>query len=446
MIEDGTLAQGYKLPTIRALSKHLKVNNMTVISAYKYLESHHFIYSLVGSGTYVAPERRNQLPEPILKNQYNARQAVSSQITPDTINFADTSTDAKLFPVEAFKKAFDDALARDGGLAFDYQDSQGYEPLRESLCAYLETCSIKTSPSRIQIISGAQQGLDILAKALLEPGDVLLTEQPTFYGAVGAFATRGATVYEMPMEDDGPDMDAVESLMKQYRPRFLYVMPNFQTPTGISYGAEKKHRLLELVYKYESYIIEEDNQNDFYYDGNPRVPLKALDYRNRCIYVKSFSKILMPGLRIGCMVLPRKLAVATVKRNTDIATSGYIQRAFDLYLRDGGYSAHCAFMRGEYGKRYQTALEAIKRQLTGYVKYTPPDGGLSFWLTLSRREWSGYVEEFCEAVLAHDVIITPGSVFSARGDAFRVSFAAVSADRITEGINVIASVLRGEGK
>ena len=438
-IENGALKPETKLPPIRTLAKMLNVNAITVVNAYRYLENHQYVYSLVGSGTYVSELRETALPLPILKNEYNATRAVSGDLS-QYINFADTATLSSLFPVDAFKEAFEAVLTRDGGAAFDYQDSQGYAPLREILCQLLGGVSVKAQPEQIQIISGAQQGLDILAKALLNPSDTLLVECPTFYGAVGAFALRGPRVVEIPLETDGPDPERLETLLKINKPKAMYLMPNFQTPTGVSYSPERKRSVLELAYKYGVYIIEEDSQNDFYYDNKKRIPLKALDYRNQVIFIKSFSKALMPGLRMGFMVCPKKIGVAAVKRNTDIATSGYIQRAFDLYLRGGGYAPHIARMRAVYKRRYQKTLAAARKHLMDFTNFEPQNGGLSFWFTV--KQATEDIESLCARFLQQKVIVSPGSLFSAREPAFRVSFAAVPEGLIGEGFKKIAAVMK----
>jgi DNA-binding transcriptional MocR family regulator len=437
LIEDGRLEPETKLPPIRTLAKMLKINGITVVNAYKYLENRKYVYSLVGSGTYVSGMREVALPIPILKNEYNATRAVSGDLG-QYINFADTATLSSLFPVDAFKQAFEAVLTRDGGSAFDYQDSQGYAPLREILCQLLESVAIKSSPDQIQVISGAQQGLDILAKVLLNPGDTFLVEHPTFYGAVGAFTSRGTRVTEIPLEPGGPDPEQLEMLIKANKPKAMYLMPNFQTPTGISYSPVRKRQVLELAYKYGIYIIEEDSQNDFYYD-NKRTPIKALDYRNQVIFVKSFSKVLMPGLRMGFMVCPKKMNVAAVKRNTDIATSGYIQRAFDLYLRSGGYEQHIKHMRAVYKRRYVKTLAAAEKHLTGVTIFEPPNGGLSLWFTV--KNTARDIESLCTGFLQQKVIVSPGSLFSAHKPAFRISFAAVPEALIDEGIGRIAAVI-----
>ena len=178
-------------------------------------------------------------------------------------------------------------LDREKGGAFRYMDSMGYAPLREQLCRYLMNYGIKTSPENVQIISGAQQGIDIISKAMLRYGDVVFVEKPTFYGAAGAFLSRGGKLIEIPLEEDGMDMVILENFLKLYHPRFIYMMAYYQTPTGISYSMEKKRRLLELAEKYDTYIIEEDDFYDFHYDKEPIVPLKALDYKNRVIYIQN---------------------------------------------------------------------------------------------------------------------------------------------------------------
>jgi DNA-binding transcriptional MocR family regulator len=449
MIESGSLTPETKLPPIRALVKALNINAVTAVNAYKYLESRKHIYSVEGSGTYVSPLAVPAVP---LVSASPAIWPASPDQAADMYNFSETAIDPAFFPVETFQRAFNIVLERDKGGAFTYraQDSQGYEPLRETLCAHLESeYAVRVPVDQLQITSGAQQGLDILAKALLSPGDAILVEQPTFYGAVAAAASRGAQALDFPLESDGPDLERLAALIKIYHPKYMYIMPNFQTPTGISYSPEKKRGLLELAYQHEIWIIEEDSQNDFYYDDQRRAPLKALDYRNHVIYVKSFSKILMPGLRMGCIALPKKVNVSSVKWNTDIASPGFIQRTLDVYIRSGEFQKHSARMRAAYGKRYRLALAAITDYLTPYVEFQPPGGGLSFWLTL-RRPAEGtadnsFADMFYATLAERRVAVRPGYMSAAQDNvlpSFRISFAAVPDGRIEKGIEIIANVLR----
>ncbi len=438
LIEKGILEANSKLPPIREMANKLKVNNVTVVTAYKYLENKKVVYSQVGSGTYVSPIPLNDVPKPVVEENLIRLEKKDYDIQ-NAINFVSTALPEELFPVDEFKAAFNEVLERERGMAFSYQESRGYLPLRESACEYLKYYNIKTTPEQIQIISGAQQGIDIAAKALINYGDVIFVEKPTFYGAAGAFLSRGGKLVEIEMEHDGMDMDKLENLMKLYHPKLLYVMTYFQTPTGISYSIDKKRRLLELAEKYDCYIIEDDNLFDFNYTGKPIVSLKSLDYKNRVIYVKSFSKILMPGLRIGIIVLPKKVMhkVMTAKYTTDLSTSGFIQKAFDLYLREDTWKEHIEVMR-KYGMaKYKITMKAIDRYLKDCTQYRKPQGGISIWLSL---EEGTDAEKLCNILLNKGVIVSPGSQFFISGEKsrhIRVCFANVREDRIEQGIRRI---------
>jgi len=444
LIEEGLLKPNTQLPPIRKMASQLKINAVTVVSAYKYLEDKRVVYSKMGSGTYVSDLQIRELPEPILKNQYNSPKRIDFDVK-NAINFANSSTSTELFPVEEFKTLFNQVLDRDKGMAFSYQESQGYEPLRQAICVYLEGYGIKTGPDKIQIISGAQQGIDLISKTMLGPGDVLFVEQPTYYGAVGAFLSRGAQVVEVPLAADGIDLDKLESLLKIYRPKFIYVMTYFQTPTCISYSMAKKKSLLELCYQYNTYIVEEDNQSEFQYKSEPVTPLKALDYKNRVVYIKSFSKILMPGLRLGFMVLPKSILRKTLnsKYTTDIATSGFIQRAFELYLNGPGWQRQVTYMKSVFRKRYDLAVDSLSRHTYGKIGFDPPEGGLNLWLKIMNPKEK--TEELCNRLVSRNVIVTPGAVFYMSGmeaPFIRLSFAAVEKYEIEKGVAILGDSLK----
>ena len=440
-IEDGRIAADEKLPPIRKLAAHLGVNNVTVVNAYKLLENRRAAYSIVGSGTYAArlePAFRafmQSAPRPRLSAAFFDAAERRSMI-----QFANTSASVSLFPVEAFKTHFNEVLDRDRGGAFAYEDSGGYPPLCEAICGLLEARGIKASPERVQIVSGAQQGVDIIAKAMLLPGDSVVVEAPTYYGAVGSFLSRGAEVAAAPMEADGVNLTWLEALIRANRPKLVYVMPIYQTPTTASYSLEKKRALLTLASKYDFYIVEEDNQSDFYYSGKQCLPLKALDNKNRVIYIRSFSKVLMPGLRLGYMLLPKAVQerVSAAKYTTDVETSGFIQRAFALFIQSNGLDEHIARMRGIYKARYEEMLAASNRFLCGRMQFKPPGGGLNMWYTLPPAV---DVQALCERLSTEGVIVTPGALFSLHGEALpniRLSFANVETGRIAIGIEKIA--------
>lgn len=442
LIAEGILPANSKLPPIRKMAQHFGVNTVTIVNAYKYLEQKQMVYSRVGSGTFVSPLPVEHIPEPVASR--NIRSFGSELSVENAINFSSTSLPHEMFPVDAFKEAFDEVLDREKGGAFRYMESMGYLPLREQLCRYLDGYGIKTSAENVQVISGAQQGIDLIAKAMLHYGDVVFVENPTFYGAAGAFLSRGAKLVEVPLESDGMNMTILENFLKLYQPKFIYMMAYFQTPTGISYSMEKKRRLLELAEKYDTYILEEDNFCDFHYGKEPIVPLKALDYKNRVVYIKSFSKILMPGLRIGLMVLPKRIqqAVQEAKYTTDISTSGFIQRALEYYLRENNWEQHAAEMRNYGSGKYRKTLSAARRYLSGLVKYGHPNGGISLWVSLP--EGIG-AEAFCSRMLEKNVILTPGGQYEISGEKdnhVRLCFGNLSDDQIEVGLKRMGDTLR----
>lgn len=434
LITEGRLPPDSKLPPIRKMAEEYGVNNVTVVSAYKNLESKQMVYTRKGSGTFVSPLPVEAIPEPVAKGNLHGFEAGIS--FDNAINFANTSLPHELFPVDAFKKAFDEVLDREKGGAFRYTDSMGYQPLRQQLCSYLEDYGIKTTMESVQIISGAQQGIDVISKAMIRFGDVVFVESPTFYGAAGAFLSRGAKLVEIPMEPDGMKMDVLEDYLKLYHPRFIYMMAYFQTPTGISYSLEKKRRLLELAERYDTYIIEEDDFYDFYYSKDPPVSLKALDYKKRVVYIKSFSKILMPGLRMGLMVLPKKVhqGVMEAKYTSDISTSSFIQKAMEQYFRENGWEEHAKAMRCFGGEKYRRTLSFAKKYLEGKAVVSLPNGGVSLWIQLPKGIGA---EAFCSRMLEKNVILTPGSQFEISGKDsghVRLSFCGLEDDKIQVGL------------
>lgn len=440
LISKDILKANTKLPTIRKLANKLKVNNVTVINAYKYLEKKGLVYSQVGSGTYVSPIPVKDMPSPAYEEKKEIKQIM---ITEDSINFASISPSTDLFPVESFKCIVNEILDKDKGNAFSYQESQGYEKLRESVADYLKSYRINSSKDRIQIISGAQQGIDILSKALLQYGDTLLVEKPTYHGAIAAFQSRGARIIEVPLETDGMDLEILENYLKIYHPKFIYLMPYYQNPTGYSYSLKKKRTILDLAEKYNTYIIEDDYLSDLNYSEEKSIPVKALDHRNRVIFLKSFSKILMPGLRLGFLVVPKNLLdnILSAKQTTDITTSGFIQRVFDLYLRKGLWKSHINEIREIYKKRYIYLMKLLDEHLKNEISYIPPDGGLSLWIKLKA---SISVDKLSDILLSRNVIISPGSLFSLSKESlnyFRLSFAAVNEKQIHEGILILKEVL-----
>lgn len=443
LILNGKLSYGYLLPPIRKFAAFLGVNPGTVVSAYKLLEQNGYIFSRSGSGSYVA-EIAEASEDYAPSEPENEMLPIYQKTAANCIDFATVMPPPDLLPIDDFKNILMEVLDRDQGNAFSYQDSQGYYPLRKAFAQYLKRLGIKAQAENVQIISGAQQGIDIVAKSLLNFGDYVFTENPTYPGAIAAFRSRGAKIVEIDMQDDGINIVDLENKIRSFRPKLIYVMANLQNPTGFSYSIAKRNRLLGLARRYDALVLEDDYISELDFSDTALAPLKALDRDQRLIYLKSFSKIFMPGLRLAFLLMPPQLVTRTltVKHNSDISTSGLTQRAFDLYLRKGIWQNHIAAVRRIYLERYQTALATLEQFLPPEVTVKRPSGGLTCWLELSE----GLSAQKIAAKCANEgVLITPGDAFFPRHapDRFlRLSFAVVSSEEIIQGVQLVGGIIR----
>lgn len=448
LIESNIIEPHVKLPTIRYLASKLGVNNVTVVNAYNLLEAEGYIYKKMGSGSYVQDIRSKEVERLILDEETNMNFAnldidIDINNKEKIVNFASTAPMPDLFPVDDFKLVLNQVLDRDKGRAFTYQESQGYFNLRNAISNYLSDFNIKTNEGNIHIISGAQQGIDILSKALINYGDIVFTENPTYTGAIAVFKSRSARIVEIPINKDGIDLIDLEYKLKSFKPKFIYVMPNFQNPTGYSYSAAKKKKLIELATKYNFYIIEDDYLSDLDFFTQSKNTLKSLDTSDKVVYIKSFSKIFMPGLRLAFMIIPKSIynEVLSAKHISDISTSGLIQRAFHLYLEKGIWQKHIRNVNTIYTERYKTIVKSVRKHMPKEVKYILPQGGLSFWFSLP----SGYsANELYRLCLKNDISIAPGSLFDIwQRDThfFRLSIASIHNDEIDYGIAKLAHII-----
>lgn len=431
LILKGELEADTKLPPIRKFSKKLSVNNITIVNAYNLLEEEDLVYKKVGSGTFVAPLTNQHKEE---QNNYLDEQVYIDEDTKFTeqqekmINFATGAPTPDLFPIAPFKRLVNKVLDRDGGYAFGYQKSQGYLELRKTISSYITNYNIKADIDEIQIISGAQQGIDILAKTFLDYGDTVFVERPTYPGAISVFNSRKANIVEIPITSEGIDTAVLEEKLAEYNPEFLYLMPNFQNPTGYSYSKTTKERIIELANEYSLLIIEDDCLGDLNYTSKDNKSLKSLDQNQRIIYIKSFSKVFMPGLRLAFLLIPNRYFedILISKYISDIFTDGLVQRVLDLYFKEEMWEEQITTLKDTYSQRYQTMCNALQEYLPQKVEFTIPQGGLNFWLELPAELTDKKLQQ---QALKKDINLAPGSVFYAAAppdNRIRLSIAAAS--------------------
>lgn len=438
LIENGSFENDEKLPAIRSLSKKLGVNNVTIVNAYRLLEQKGYVYSKVGSGTFVMGNKTDYKKEENLST-IDMMEHGYVKINNDEINFSTSTPNPRLFPVKEFKEVLNEVLERDGGFAFGYQESQGYYPLRESIKEYLGDKKIDVDTKNIHVISGAQQGIDIISKVLVKFNDTIVVESPTYTGALAVFKSRGANIIEVPMLEDGIDTKELEKVLKSVNPKLIYVMTNFQNPTGISYSQDKKLQLLYLAQKYGTYILEDEYLSELNFYREADMPIKSLDGSDRIIYIKSFSKIFMPGIRLGFLVAPESIssAVLSAKHTTDISTSSLMQRAFDLYLRRRKWEQHMNMMRSIYKTRYDRIIKEMKEKAP-FIQIVAPGGGIHLWCKTDVD-----ASMLASAARQRGVLIAPGRLFfldERQSNYFRISYAGIEDDEISKGLDILKSV------
>ncbi|GAA3660764.1 PLP-dependent aminotransferase family protein [Asaccharospora irregularis] len=418
-----------KLPPIRKLAKYMGVNNTTVVKSYELLEKEGYVYKTVGSGTF-ASSLSNEKPNTVTEGE-------------DIIHLDNGNPSTGIFPIEDFKSAVNMALTHDGSSIFEYDEGLGSEDLRGKIVEYLKTRNIDTEKENIQIISGAQQGIDIVCKGLINYSDVVFVEEPTYNGAIEVFKSRGAKIISIPMLDDGIDIGILKLKLEKIKPKLIYTMPNFQNPTGISYSTYKKKKLIELAEEYGFYIIEDDFISDFAFNSLDNNPLKSYDDKNRVIYIKSFSKILMPGLRIGVVEIPNELLqkVLWAKYSSDISTPGLIQRSMYYYMENFDWDEYLKNIENIYTQKYNFAQSLIKEKLSSKLNVRNSNGGINFFLELPR----GYLSrDFTEFMRKKGVSMLPGTYFFDNlvdDRYFRINIARASIQELEKGISIISENL-----
>ncbi|WP_297130878.1 MocR-like pyridoxine biosynthesis transcription factor PdxR [Terrisporobacter sp.] len=430
LIAKGEIKEHEKLPPIRKFADYIAVNNATIVKAYELLEKEGYVHKIVGSGTFVS--------------SLNIKKSTNKIDIEDMIHFDSGNPSREMFPIDNFKAAINMALEKDGASIFEYDEGKGSNELREELCLYLKDKRINTNKENIQIISGAQQGIDIVCKGLINYSDVVFVEEPTYNGALEVFKSRGAKVIPIPMLQDGIDIGILKLKLEKIKPKLIYVMPNFQNPTGISYSTYKKKKLIELAEKYNFYILEDDFISDFAFDSSDNRPLKSYDTNNRVIYIKSFSKILMPGLRIGIIDIPIELQkkILWAKYSSDISTPGLIQKSMYYYMKYFNWNNYLKNLEKIYTEKYRKTKSLLDEKLGDKLKISKSIGGLNFFVELPRGYSS---QDFYEFMVKKGVCITPGTYFfdNIMDDRFfRINIANTNLEDIIRGITIIENNLQ----
>ena len=372
---------------------------------------------------------------------------------PGIISFAGGFPDSALFDVAGLAAASQKALTDQPGAALQYGATEGYEPLRAELANFLRAKGVQDiTPQQLIVTTGSQQGLDLLGKTMVDPGDKVIVEGPTFLATIQCFRLYGAQVIAAPIDAQGVQVDRLEALIAEHLPKFVYLIPTFGNPSGAMLSLERRRRILAMAVKYQTLIVEDDPYGDLYFHGEPPPSLLALSSevagsRDLVAYCGSLSKVLSPGLRVGWMAAqPDLLARATMcKQFSDAHTSTFAQATAAQYLQAGRMPAALAQVRRVYAQRAQAMGQALRRELGDAIEFTQPEGGLFFWARLTgARGKLQDASELARRAIEQGVAFVPGAPFFATDPdkaALRLSFATADVDKIEEGVARLARAL-----
>ena len=455
-IQNGSLVPGTRLPSNRSLAEALGISRIVVANAYAELESQGLVYGQRGSGTFVAPiyntlgksdadgALHTDWPvwqQELLSHAWQAGHVeldrlLASAIRPGMISFAERINPDRLWQMADLRKSFQAVMRSNGEvLGLGNNNFAGYYPLRETIAQILTTEGISTHPQEVLITSGSQQALNLVSRVLLKPGDLVLVESPTYNVAIDLFRSMDVRLVGIPVDDQGMQTERVEQVLQSTPPRLIYTMPTFHNPTGVCLNGNRRRQLISLADRYNIPILEDDYIGNMRYEGRIEPALKVLDPGGRVIYAATFSKLLMPSLRVGFLVASgpvfERLVIA--KYINDLNTSDLLQKALREFITVGKYHSHLRRVSQAYRERRDVMLEALAKHMP-QTSWNIPRGGGYIWLTLPDDLST---DEYFHFAAEEGVTFVPGSFFYPGQRAqsnLRLNYAIVEPDEIWEGV------------
>ena len=463
LIAEGLLGPGVKLPATRELARRLRVNRATVALAYEELIAAGLAHAHVGQGTFVAGGPMTGAmaapasPAPIdwaallsrgariaAADEERLRGLGTANGGSATISFAGGMPDSALFPTDAFRRVLNQVVRAEGAALLQYSPVGGYGPLRRYLAGYLLRFGIEARAEDILIVNGAQQGFNLIARTLLDPGDVVAIEQPTYTGAMQGFRACGARLLPVEWDAAGPRPDVFQRLCERQAPKLFYCQSSGHNPTGLTIEPETGRRLVTAATRHQVPIVEDGFDGSLYYGARAGTPLKAADRAGIVIHIGTFSKILFPGLRLGWLVAPPPLVerLQAAKQLADLHTSALLQAAVHRFCERRLLERHTTRVTAEYARRRTLLLTALRRRMPDGVTWTEPHGGFSLLLTLPIGLTA---TALLPTAVERGVAFTPGPAFFIDGGGertLRLAFSSVAAARIDEGVRRLAEAIK----
>lgn len=368
---------------------------------------------------------------------------------PDVISFGGGLPDPSFFPTEKIEECIHVVLKSKAGLALQYGTTEGVPAFRAFLAESAKQQGIECRAENVIVTASSQQALDLVAKALLDPGDVVFVEAPSYLGALQAFAAFQAHMVTVPMDDEGMRTDMLESRIqamhsKGEKLKMIYTVSSFQNPAGVTLSLERRQKLLEISARYNLPIIEDSPYHDLRYEGQPIPAMASMNHNGRVIYLQTFSKILSPGIRLGWIIGPEDFVrkVALAKQATDLCTSPFIQYIALEFCGRGYLAPHIGFLKQEYKKKKDGMLDALQEFFPAEVHWTKPEGGLFLWVELPKGIDT---TEMLPEALAAKVAYVGGTGFFPDGEGencMRLNFSFSTPEMNREGIRRLAEIVR----
>lgn len=374
------------------------------------------------------------------------REILKFTADPTVISFAGGNPAPEAFPVETIRELTADILENDPVGALQYSISEGYTPLRDWIKDDLYSKGMfNYNDDDVIITAGAQQVMEMASKVICNEGDAIICEAPSFIGSLNAFRSYNAKLVGVPMESDGMDINALEQALKNNpRTAFIYVIPNFQNPTGITTSLEKRKAILELAYKYNVLILEDNPYGDLRFAGESIPSIRSLDKKGHVIYAGTFSKTLAPGLRVGYMCAENSIIQKTIcaLQVSTVHTSILSQRIVHQFITRNNFDEHIANLQEIYRKKCELMLNCLKYKMPQSIKFTEPDGGLFVWGTLP----DGDMQYFCKKAVENKVAVVPGNAFLVDEKqptlSFRINYSTPTDEQIEKGTDILAAVAK----
>ncbi len=371
---------------------------------------------------------------------------------PGIISFAGGFPDPALFDAEGIRTATAQVLEHQTDAVLQYGATEGYQPLRQALSQVMSERGAAVQPDELIVTSGSQQALDLIGKTMISPGDKVIMEAPTFLATIQCFRLYGAHVIGAPVDAHGVDVDQLEALIAEHRPKLVYLIPTFGNPSGATLSLERRKRVLELAVRTQTLIVEDDPYGELYFDAPPPPSLLALGAevpgsREVLAYCGSLSKVLSPGLRVGWLIAPAGLLgrATMCKQFSDTHSSNLTQATAAQYLALGRMPAAIAKVRSTYAQRAHVMASCLQQELGDAIAFNAPQGGMFFWARLTGAD--GHAQnaaEFAKRAIEKLVAFVPGAPFYAHSPdtaTLRLSFATADVDKIAQGVARLRAAL-----